>query len=499
MSRPAPTGRPAPDLVKTLPHGLLIGGELVDAAEAATFETINPSTGEKLSAVPLATATDVDRAVEAAGRAQPGWEQLGLRGRRPYLERLADAVEDRLAELAMLDALDGGNPITSMRRDVAFAVQHARDWPGLALGLQGRALRGRGLHYTLHQPYGVVGRIIPFNHPALFAVKAVLAPLVAGNTVILKPAEQTPLSALLLAGILSEVLPPGVVNILTGGPDTGDALVAHPEVKRIAFTGSVATGMRIQRRAAEATVKHVTLELGGKNAMIVFPDADVDEVVEAATKGMNFEHCQGQSCGATSRIFVPGPLHDEFVDRFVRRVGELRLGPAHLEDTEMGPLITEQHRQRVMDHIERGRREGAEVVCGGGPPPGTSDGWFLAPTVLVDVTSTQALAQDEIFGPVAAVFRWDDYDEMLRQVNGVPYGLTASIWTDDLHAAHRTAELVEAGYVWINDVSTHYWGTPFGGVKSSGVGREESMEELESYCELKAVHTVLRPRVDLPR
>ncbi|PYP76668.1 MAG: aldehyde dehydrogenase, partial [Gemmatimonadetes bacterium] len=479
---------------------LTVGGELRDAADGGTFETVDPSTGEVLASVPQAGGVDVDDAVASANRAQPAWDRLGVRGRREYFEQLGAAIEERATELAMLDAIDAGNPYTAMLRDVGFALASLKDWPALALGLTGdvvpEASPGKNLHYTLYEPYGVVARIVPFNHPVLFAINSVLPPLIAGNAVVMKPAEQTPLSALAFGELAAEVLPPGVVNVVSGGAETGDALVTHRDIKRIAFTGSTATALKIQRRVAEFGLKHLSFELGGKNAMIVFPDADVEAAVAGAVNGMNLTVCQGQSCGSNSRILVHAQAYDAFLEGLRARFEAIRVGPAYAPDVEMGPLVSAAHRDRVLGYIASGKAEGARLVAGGGVPRGANGGYFVEPTALADVSMEMRIAREEIFGPVVSVLRWTDYSAMLEQANAVEYGLTASIWTNDLSVAHRTAQRLDAGYIWINDTSKHFFGTPFGGTKNSGLGREESMEELVSYCEQKAVHAILQDPED---
>jgi len=319
---------------------------------------------------------------------------------------------------------------------------------------------------------------------------------------VLKPAPQTTLSTLALADLFAEAFPPGVMNIVTGGAAPGDALVTHPAVKRIAFTGSVPTGLLIQRRAAESgRVKHLSLELGGKNAMVVFPDVAVDEAVEGAIFGMNFNVCQGQSCGSNSRVLVHRRIYDEFVTRSAERLRAYRVGVAYEEGTDMGPLISAAHRDRVSGFVEQGIAAGASLVTGGDRPAGApAGGFYLNPVVFADVQPGMAIAREEIFGPVLSILPWDDYESMVETANSVELGLTASIWTHDLDLAHKTADRLDAGYVWVNDSTRHYFGTPFGGTKDSGVGREESIDELVSYLETKVVHTRLRdPQAALAR
>lgn len=474
---------------------LLIDGELVEAEGGAVRDTIDPSTGKAITSVPEASPRDVARAVDAAERAGRAWRGLGVRGRGALFVELAEAISQHREELALLDAIDCGNPVGAMGVDVDISVRNVLDWPGLALGLNGETVPASpgNLHYTMYEPYGVVGKIVAFNHPGMFAMTRVLAPLIVGNTVVLKPGVQTPLSALAFGEIVQKIFPPGVFNICSGGAETGDALVRHPSVKRLGFTGSGQTGRLIQRRAAEVGVKHVSLELGGKNAMMVFPDVDLDRAVQGAREGMNLEVCQGQSCGSTSRVFVHDSLHDDFVERYAAAVDEITIGPAYDPATGMGPLVSADHHERVMGYVRAGEKEGARLVTGGVPGSDVpAEGYFLRPTVFADVDPGMQIAREEIFGPVVSILRWSRYEDLLDQVNAVDLGLTASIWTDDVHIAHKTAERVEAGYVWINDSSKHYWGTPFGGWKGSGLGREESVEELKSYVEVKSVHTILR-------
>jgi acyl-CoA reductase-like NAD-dependent aldehyde dehydrogenase len=473
---------------------LLIGDQRVDASDGARRDVVDPSTASVIASVPEATAVDVDRAVATAADAQPAWGALGVRGRGEHLRALADLVVEHRQELAALDALDSGNSIDFMGVDVDISVQSMRDWPGLALGLAGRVVDASpgNLHYTRRSPYGVVGRITAFNHPVLFAMTRILPALATGNTVVLKPAVQTPLATLAFAGLVARVLPAGVVNVVTGGAATGDALVTHPDVPRIGFTGSVPTGLVIQQRAASVGVKHVSLELGGKNAMVVLPNADLARAAAGAHKGMNLEMCQGQSCGSTSRIFVHRSQHDAFVERLAAAFDAVPVAPASEPGRHMGPLVSAEHHERVLGFIGAGRDDGATLVTGGDRPSGLAQGYFVRPTVFAGVDMGMRIAREEIFGPVVSVLPWDRYDDMLASANDVDLGLTASVWTDDLTLAHATADRLDAGYVWINDTSVHYWGMPFGGWKNSGIGVEESFDELESHQRVKSVHTILR-------
>lgn len=492
------TSDPIATFVRGHEFKLLISGELCDAADGATGETIDPNTGETLTRVPWAGPEDVERAYQAAAAAQPAWQALGVEGRTEVFARLAEAVTASEERLAMLDAIDAGLPFQAARVDIKISVANIRDWPTLVRWHGGRTIPASpgNLHYTAHRPYGVVGKILAYNHPAMFMITRVLAALIAGNTVIVKPAPQVPLSGLAFGEIAREVFPPGVFNVLAGGAESGDAIVTHPKIKRIGFTGSVGTGLKIQQRAATVAVKHLSLELGGKNPMIVFPDADLDAAVEGAINGMNFGICAGQSCGSNSRTYVHRDIYEDFVGRVGERLEAMRVAPAYAEETEMGPVVTREHFERVMGFVRSGQEQGARLVTGGERPNGSTPpgGYFVRPTLFADVTSEMRIGREEIFGPVMSMMPWNESDEVIAAANDTDLGLTAAVWTTDLDTAHRIADRLQAGYVWINDSARHYWGTPFGGHKNSGLGREESIEEYESYMEEKAVHVILRNR-----
>ncbi|MGW3607056.1 aldehyde dehydrogenase family protein [Micromonospora sp. NPDC005161] len=472
---------------------LLIDNEWVTPSSGVVRRTLNPSTGTEFASYAVAGPVDVAAAVDAARDAQRTWARTTLGERGRCFERLALAIEDRAHEIALVDAIDAGLPVQRMFGDIAGATRSLRGWPGLAGALRGDVLPDDDtLHYTRYKPYGVVAKIVAYNHPFLFAVKGSLAALTAGNAVVLKVADQTPMSALLLGDLVREIFPPGVFNIITGDAHTGDALVTHPDVRRIGFTGSAATGRLIQRRAAEHAVRSVSLELGGKNPMIVFADVDVARTAREVVKAMNLRANAGQSCGSTSRLFVHADVHDAFVEALARQFSALTLGPAYDPAVDMGPLINARHADRTRDFIKGAAAEGATLISGGLDDPRVpQEGFFVAPTIFTDVEPDSRVAQEEVFGPVVSVFRWTDYSTMLRDVNSVEYGLTASVWTNDMRNALRLADDVEAGYVWVNDSTTHYWGTPFGGWKNSGLGREECMDELLSYLQTKSVHVKL--------
>lgn len=490
------TVSPVSKYVQAHKFRMLIGGDFVEAREGEVRDVIDPSTGAVLTTVPQAGVVDVDAAAAAARKAQPAWEALGIAGRSSCFARFAELVRENRERLAMLDAIDCGNPLKAMRTDIDITFEYIDGWPALMRAMMGQVYPSSsgGLHYSAHRPYGVVGRITAFNHPAMFAITRPLASLITGNTLVLKPSDETSLSTLALGEIFNEAFPPGVVNVVSGGAQTGDAIVTHRDIKRLAFTGSVSTGLTIQRRAAESgMVKHVSLELGGKNAAIVFPDTDIDLAVEGIVQGMNLNVCQGQACGSNSRILVHTKIYDDFVNRVSERIGRYRVGVAYDEATDVGPLISAAHLSRVSKYIDSGLSQGAKLVRGGTTPTSTpAGGNFLEPAVFADVMADMRIAREEIFGPVLSIFVWSDYDRMLEMANGLDLGLAAGVWTNDLSLAHKTAEALEVGYVWINDSSRHYFGTPFGGVKNSALGREESVEELSSYLEYKVVHTRMR-------
>lgn len=472
---------------------LLIGGRLVNSHSGETMETVAPYDGSHLAYVPLAGPEDVESAVRAGQAAFPSWRDAPLTERASIIRRFAGKLRERSRDFGLLDAADVGNPITAMVGDVELAAQWLEYQAGISFEVKGACLPSltRSWLLTRRDPYGVVGRIIPYNHPILFAAAKLGPPLVMGNTVILKVPDQAPLSALLMAELVQEVFPPGVVNILSGtGAITGDALVRHPEVKRIAFTGSVETALRVQASAANVAIKHLSLELGGKNPMIVFADADLDAVVEGAAFGMNCHWCQGQSCGSTTRLFLHESIHDEVLEALTRRLRAIRIGHPLDNHTEMGCLVSQAQFDKVMSYIGIGSEEGARLVTGGVKPanPELLSGFYVEPTVFADVDMSMRIAREEIFGPVLSVLRWNNLDEVIQEANALPYGLTGAVWTKDLQTALSVADRLDTGYVWINGSGTHFLGAPFSGRKNSGVGSEESIDELLSYTQPKTVN-----------
>jgi betaine-aldehyde dehydrogenase len=348
------------------------------------------------------------------------------------------------------------------------------------------------LNYTRREPLGVVARIVAYNHPLMFAAVKIGAPLAAGNTVIVKPPEQAPLSSLRMAELIGSVFPPGVLNVLPGGKACGQALSTHPQIAKVTLIGSVPTGKAIMRSAAD-TLKPVLLELGGKNALIVYPDADLDQVVTGAVKGMNFTWA-GQSCGSTSRMFLHESVYDQVLPRVIQRIQEQHKPGIPIDfATTMGPVVSQAQLDKVLHYIEVGKQDGAKLLLGGKrcTEAHLKDGYFVEPTVFGDVKPGMRLAQEEVFGPILSVFRWSDENQLFDAVNGVDYGLTCSIWTRDLKTAHRAAARAQAGYVWINNASQHFFAAPFGGYKQSGIGREECFEELLEFTQIKNINVTL--------
>ena len=474
---------------------MLIGGKLVESTSGAWDECINPANDQPIGRVPAGTKEDVDRAVKAAQTAWPDWARTPIKDRAEIIRKFGTNLIARAQEILEVEVADSGNTIKPMRADVGHAVDSLNYYAGIAHELKGETIPATPdhLHLTLREPYGVVGRIVPFNHPLMFAVARTAAALASGNAVVVKPPETSPLSAMLLAEIAAASLPPGLFNIVTGlGRTVGDAIVRHPDIKRIAFIGSVETGRAIQRAAADVCVKHVSLELGGKNPMIVFPDNDPDEIARAAVSGMNFTW-QGQSCGSTSRLLIHEDIHDRVLEAVTERVSNLRVGDPMSEESEMGPLNSAGQLRKVMGFIDSGRQEGARLMSGGERPAGEMFriGNWIRPTVFADVSPTMRIWREEIFGPVLSVTRWRDIEEAISRANGVDYGLTAAIWTHDIKNALNAARRIRSGHIWINTVGPHYLGVPYGGMKNSGVGREEGIEEMLSYTETKVINIKL--------
>lgn len=486
-----------PEVVKLLESGpkMVVGGRPVEAASGETFDVLDPSTGKKLTRVPRAGTEDVDAAVAAARAA---FEDKRWRGLRPgkqtqILTKLADLLKKNLTELAQLETLDAGKPIAHATGEILAAAEHFRYYAGWTTKLYGSTVPAGEdlLVYTLREPVGVCAGIIPWNYPIIMAARKIAPALAAGNTIVLKPAEQTPLTALRLGELCLEAgVPEGVVNVLSGfGEDAGWTLAQHPDVDKVTFTGSTEVGRKILH-ASEGNLKRVTLELGGKSPNIVFADADLRRATKAAMLGVFLN--AGQICTAGTRVLVERSVHDEFVDTLVGATSKMKVGPGLDEETVMGPVVSEAQLERVTGYIDIGKSEGAEVVTGGGRPAGAEGGYFVEPTIFAGVDNNMKIAQEEIFGPVAAVIPVDDVDQALEIANGTIYGLAAAVWTRDVAKAHRVARGIKAGTVWVNTYGLYDPGVAYGGYKQSGFGRENGFEALEGFTQAKAVWVNLK-------
>ena len=456
--------------------------------------TYNPANQQVLAEVAVANTEDIDAAVKAAHRGFLEWARIPASEKGSMMREIARRLRLHVDELAWLDSANCGNPIKEMGRDVLAAAAHVDYYSGFVHELKGQTIptSDGGLNYTLLEPLGVVARIAAYNHPLMFTAAKFAPVLAAGNSVIMKAATQAPLSSLRFAEIIDGVLPPGVLNVVTGDRECGDALVRHALVKKVALIGSVATGAAILRSAADK-IMPVTLELGGKNPIVICPDADVNKAVLGAIQGMNFTWA-GQSCGSTSRCFVHESLYEQVVDGIHHLLPQMhRCGVPTDPSTTMGCLISEAQFDKVASYIDIAKSEGARLVHGGKRPddPALAKGWFMEATVFADVTPQMRIFQEEVFGPILSIIRWSDEDQLVADINSVEYGLTASIYTAQLALAHRLARRVEAGYVWINTTGAHYLGVPFGGYKKSGIGREEGMDEVLAYTQIKNVHVML--------
>ncbi len=457
-------------------------------------DVVAPGTGARLMAVADAGMQDVARAASAARAGARLWRRTAPLARAAVLRKIAQRLRDNAKELALLDALDCGNPVSEMGSDVMVAAALLDFFAGLVTELKGDTIpMGHdALDYTEREPVGVVARIVAYNHPLLFAMGKLAAPLAAGNAVIIKPPVQAPLSALRCAELIADLLPPGVFSLVPGGAEAGAALAASPDVDMIGLVGSIATGRRVMQAAA-ARLKPVALELGGKNPFIACPDVDPTRVANAIVDGMNFTWC-GQSCGSTSRAFVHRAIYDEVCAKVSQACAAFVPGDPTAPATTMGAMISREHRDRVKQAIDAAVMRGARLITGGGiPETGIPvGGFYLEPTVFADVAADSPLATEEFFGPVLALIPWDDEQEMLAAVHSLDVGLTAAIWTADLARAHRLAREIDAGFVWVNEIGKHFLGAPYGGVGQSGIGRDECIGEMVSFTREKNIHINFR-------
>jgi aldehyde dehydrogenase (NAD+) len=483
--------------VEVKPGKLFIGGKWMDSASGKTFSTINPATGEVLAQIAEGDERDVDAAVAAARKAFDGgpWAEMSASERGRLLWKIGDLIDKYNEELGTLETLDNGKPIFESRQvDMPMVAEVFRYYAGWATKIHGETVPVRGpfLNYTLREPLGVVAAIVPWNFPLLLASWKLAPALATGNTVVLKPASWTPLTALRFGEICQEAgLPDGVVNIITGpGSSLGKALVRHPGVDKIAITGETKTGQEVLRNSAD-TLKKVTLELGGKSPNIVLADADLEAAVRGATMGIFYG--KGEVCAAGSRLFVEKKIHDEFMQKLVDRTKKLLPGDPLDPKTRFGALVSERQMNTVLGYIEKGKSEGAKLVAGGSRARvGQGKGFFVEPTVFDGVKSDMTIAREEIFGPVLATIEFGDVAEAVREANSSPYGLAAAVWTRDIAKAHRVARMLQAGTVWINTYNNYDPAAAFGGYKMSGYGRELSMHALEHYTQVKSVWVNLK-------
>ena len=477
--------------VKVEPGQLLIDGQWVDGAKK--FDTINPATGEVLTQISAASPADVDRAVEAARRALEGrdspWRKLSASERGRLIWKLADLLEKNIDEFAELETLDNGKPIFESRYvDMPMVVDVLRYYAGLTTKIHGETVNTleTAFTYTLREPVGVVGLIVPWNFPLLLASWKVGPALACGNTIVWKPASQTSLTTLRFGKLAIEAgVPAGVMNIVTGPGEVGRTMVKHPGIDKIAFTGSTSVGQEIMRSAAD-TVKRITLELGGKSPNIVFADSDIDNAVKGAITGIFYG--KGEVCNAGSRLFLESKVKDEFTEKLVARAAKMRPADPLDPKTRLGAIVSQDQMRTVLEYIEAGKKDGAKLVAGGNRV--TVDGgkgFFIEPTIFGDVKNDMTIAREEIFGPVLSVLSFDDIEQVIEQANNNPYGLAAAVWTRDVKKAHSVSRRLKAGTVWINTYGLMDASLPFGGYKSSGFGRELGAHAIEHYTELKTV------------
>jgi betaine-aldehyde dehydrogenase len=476
---------------------LFFGGSFHEPKDGEYREVLSAATGHVITKVAFAGRNDTVAALEAANKAFDSWRIVSTLERCNLLRKLANLVREHAEELAMLDAWNIGSPIAVMRAEVEYAAMNLELFAGLVPAVTGETYRLTEdmSHFTIREPIGVVARILAYNHPFLLVAAKMATAIAVGNTIVLKPSEQAPLSALRFAELIQGVVPPGVVNILVGGRECGETLSSHPIVQKITLVGSVPIGRAIARAAAD-TLKTVVLELGGKNALVAYPDSNIPQLVDGIVKGMNWAWC-GQSCSSTSRVFLHESIHDEVVDLVIKKLKTDHIpGDPRESTTTMGALVDGKALERTKKYIEVAKSEGAKLACGGTRPTelpeSLKDGFYMLPTIFTEVKQTMRIAQEEVFGPVMSILKWTDENEMWTQVNSVEYGLTGAVYSANGATAQRGLKRMQAGYVWVNTSASHYLGLPFGGYKQSGMGREHDLQELYDMTQVKTVHMSLQ-------
>jgi len=474
--------------------GLFVNGEFRASESEVRFEVENPADKSIIGSAPAGTAGDVDEAVQVAQKTYENtWRHVSARERVDYLLEVADRLEERAAEFVRLETLENGKPLYESRVDVEEAIDGYRYYAGAADKTHGDTIPERDelFDYTVREPYGVIGVIIPWNWPPMHTADFTAPTLAAGNTVVLKPAPETPLSSLLMAEIWQDILPDGVVNIVTGDVDPGARLTSHPDVDKLAFTGHTETGSKVMKAAAE-DITDVLLELGGKNANIVLPDADIEQAVQGSYDGI-FNN-QGQACANGSRLYVHDAIYDEFTERFVAKTDEMVIGSGTDEDTDLSPLVSQQQYDKVTGYIELGKEEGASVIYEGDVPDDLPDGYYVPPVVFGDVTQDMRIVQEEIFGPVLTVQRYDKLNSAIEMANDTDYGLTGAVWSRNMEVANRVARRLEAGLIFVNNFANGFLGAPFGGYKRSGIGRKLGFEEtMDEFTQVKTIRSRIAP------
>lgn len=481
-------------------YDLFINGEWVPSSSGETFDVINPGNGAVVAKVAKGTKEDVDKAVEAASKAfeNDDWREMPPNDRAEILFQIADNIRKNAQELVLQEVLTSGGTIRRVAgSDIMLMIdlfqqmaKFVKEYP-FSETLSEPLFPGPAHNFVWREPLGVCAAITPWNMPMLIATWKIAPALATGNTIVIKPATYTPVSTLKLAEVISEVVPPGVINVVTGsGAEVGEALVTHPKVEKVAFTGSTEVGRRIMMLAS-STVKNVTLELGGKSPNIILEDADLDLAIPGSLFGV-FLHA-GQLCESGTRLFVPNSIHDEVVERLVALTKTLKVGQQLDMNTSIGPVISQKQKETILSYIESGIAEGAKLVCGGkeAKVKGGEKGFYIEPTIFTDVTNDMKIAQEEIFGPVLSVIRYDTIDEAIQMANDTIYGLASGVWTRDVNKAYDIARKLKAGVVWINDWHMLRNDAPFGGYKQSGIGREMGKYSLDNYTQLKHVHTSL--------